>query len=100
MTNARKPGRPRVHSNGLSAAVADGYMAGETISRICEKHNISRSTVYTLLRRHGITPERRAVVERDEVSDVLYDITVEQELIVDQMAAEADRLRSVLDRGD
>jgi transposase-like protein len=100
VTNARKPGRPRRHADSVSASVADEYMAGETITRICEKHNISRSTVYTLLRRHGITPERRTVIERDEVAEVLYDITAEQELIVDQMTAEADRLRSVLDRGD
>ena len=100
MHNARKPGRPRRHADSVSAAVVDDYMAGRTITEICKQHNIARSTVYLLLNRHGVTPERRNVAVSDELSETVYDITVEQELIVDHLTSEITRLRSVLDRGD
>jgi hypothetical protein len=58
--------------------------------------------VYTLLRRHGVRPGRRPAEEvaAGKWCDLLYDITVEQEQIIDHLTEQATHLREVLDTCD
>jgi transposase-like protein len=102
LQNPRKSGRPRQHSDELSTAVVDAYWAGRSITDICKQHGVARATVYTLLRRHGVHPGRRPAqqVATGEWCELLYDITAEQEQIIDHLTEQAAHLRHVLDTCD
>lgn len=99
MTDRRKK-----YNDHVVRRVTERYASGtQSVRHIAEDEGVPVATVYEMLKRVGMKPTRKpeAIAHPDDTAAIeLYDITVHQELIIDQMAAEADRLRSVLDRGD
>jgi len=89
------------HSEELAARVATLYVNGTgSVRDIAEQEGIPRSTVYTMLERVGVSPNRKDNSKPDIVAQILYEITVEQEQIIAEASQETERLRSVLDTGD
>jgi hypothetical protein len=57
----RNPGRARRLNDEQVQQLVDGYQAGATVYELGERFGISRQTVGTILKRHGVTMRRRGL---------------------------------------
>jgi hypothetical protein len=96
----RHAGKPRKHNDAKAATVVDMYKNGEPIKEICEATGLARSTIYQMLKRHGLTARRTDTHDHDLVGFELQDIATEMEVEFNFLVLENEHLqKTLLDMG-
>ena len=92
----RSAGKPRKHDDATAATVVDMYKNGDPIKDICETTGLARSTIYQMLKRHGLTARRTDSHTHDMIGFEVQDIDTELQVEYTVLVLENRRLQKML----
>lgn len=96
----RQSGRPRQIGDDIAQQVVDLYKDGAPIKQIEQTVGIHKSTIYEMLKRHGLTARRTTAHKQDSIGFELQDMHTEQEQIMHCLVLDNQHLKQmILDMG-